>query len=78
MYHSADWSLYPAKRISYTVDDNEEYVGNAHVGAADDDEVWTIRKLIYDVSGNLIEIRFADGEVKYNKKWSDKGMYTYI
>jgi|LGVD01.1.fsa_nt_gb hypothetical protein len=73
-------SIYEEKlimHISYDVDQNMEYFGKARPGTLDDENEWTISKVIYDVNINIIEILFADGNNLYNKQWDLRSTYSY-
>jgi hypothetical protein len=57
---------------------NLEYIGFAAPGSLPGDKVWSIRKLVYDVSDNLLSVRYADGVATFNKEWDERTSYTYI
>ena len=65
-------------RMSYS-GDNVEYIWET--GSWDyentDKSVWKIKKMIYDGSGNLTWVVYADWEVDFNKVWDDRTLYIY-
>lgn len=53
------------------------YVGYAPPGSSESDPVWQIRKMEYDASNRLIAVKFAEGELAYNKVWNNRASYSY-
>jgi len=70
-------SIHPAKRIEYDGTDNELYIGYAHAGALETDEVWTIQMNEYSGTNKITSITFADGTTLFDRKWSDRAIYIY-
>jgi len=65
-------------RIEYVTGTNDPlYVGYAAPGSDEGDAVWQIRKMEYDAEGRLIAVKFADGELAYNKVWNNRASYSY-
>jgi YD repeat-containing protein len=54
-----------------------EYIGSALPDATLSQPVWKITKLVYDASGNVIRILYADGSEKFDKTMSAYAGYTY-
>ena len=54
-----------------------EYIGETAPGHFASDAEWRIKKIIYDGSGIVIAIRFADGSAEFNKVWDNRSTYTY-
>lgn len=53
------------------------YVGYAPPGSSESDPVWQIRKMEYDGANRLIAVKFAEGELAYNKVWANRASYSY-
>jgi YD repeat-containing protein len=53
------------------------YYGRAAIGSATSSAVWAIRKLTYDVSGNLLTIQWANGNANYVNVWDNRASYSY-
>jgi len=64
--------------ISVDGSDNIEYVGFAAPGTVEGAADWSIRKLSYDGSDNLVSVRYADGMATFNKVWTSRAGYAYI
>lgn len=64
-------------QISYTAGQDIEYVGYAAPGSVTDEIVWKIIKIIYDGNNNIIQVLFAEGTRKFDKKWDDRAGYSY-
>jgi len=63
----------PANRI-----DNQStffYIGDAKVGALDNELIWRIQKI--DISTNPYTITWAESNIEYDKSWVNRGSYTY-
>jgi len=54
-----------------------QYIGYAHPGAADGDDLWVIKKYVYDDSGNVVSIMFADDSKAFDKRWTKRHQYSY-
>jgi hypothetical protein len=58
------------------------YVGFARPGALTSNPVWQIRKLTYDVNGNVITMEYpqntsADALAEFEFIWDNRTTYTY-
>jgi len=63
--------------ISYDASGRTEYVGKALAGKASSGADWQIQKLVYDASGRVTNVYFADDSTDYNKIWDNRSTYTY-
>lgn len=63
--------------ISYDSSGNPEYIGETQPGTSKGTSEWRISKITYDASSNPIDIKWADGEALFTKKWDDKTSYDY-
>jgi len=61
-----------ALRIEYDVNSNPVYLGLAAPGTSISTAKWQIRKLTFDVSGNITAIEYAGGTPNFNVKWDDR------
>lgn len=64
-------------RLDYQGGSDIVYAGYAQPGSAETDPVWQIRKMDYDVNGNLVSVKFAEGTAAYDKIWANRTSYTY-
>ena len=53
------------------------YFGRALIGADPSRPVWQIRKFIYNGSGHLTSIRFAQGSLEFTNVWNDRATLSY-
>lgn len=53
------------------------YVGEAQPGTEENTESWRIKKITYDSSDAVIDVKWAEGSKDFNKKWSERATYTY-
>lgn len=53
------------------------YMGWANGGTATSADTWEIAKIEYDESGNMISLKWADGNGNFNNVWDDRATYTY-
>jgi hypothetical protein len=53
------------------------YLGKAASGSAKASALWKIANLLYDASGNLIDIQFAGGDTLYAHVWNDRATLVY-
>lgn len=63
--------------IFYDVSSNIEYVCRALPGIQEYDDKWQIFKLFY-VSGNITELKYADGTSNFNKIVGNREYYQYL
>lgn len=54
-----------------------EYIGVAVAGTTTATARWSIKKLEYDASGNVVAVHWADGTNEFTKKWDDRATYDY-
>ena len=65
------------ERIDYAGGSNPIYVGKARPGSSLQSLKWRIRKLTY-IGNNLIRSSWANGNARFNKRWDNRILYTYI
>ena len=63
--------------ISYDTSNNIEYVGEAQPGTSQSKSEWRIYRISYDANDKPTDIKWADGESLFTKKWDDKASYDY-
>lgn len=66
-----------ARRIAYTSDDLEEYVGTALPGTLEATTSWQIMKLTYSGTGKVTKIEWADGNDNFDNAWTGYSGLTY-
>ena len=56
---------------------NVSFIGRANVAknCAPDEKIWQIFKV--DESSSVTKILYADGDIRFNKKWSERTTLTY-
>jgi hypothetical protein len=64
-------------KITYS-SGNMEYLGKADIGANTATSVWQIKKMVYDVDGNLTDIQFADGDDVFDNIWDNRESLSYL
>lgn len=57
------------------VNANTTYIGVSKVGASTSDSVWQIRKV--DKTGTETRFLYADGDERYDNKWTDRAILSY-
>ena len=62
--------------FAYDADSNLEYIGKASIGSTTDAAVWQIKKLAY-TSGNLVSIKWHDGDTSYDNVWDSRAGGSY-
>lgn len=70
-----DYTIVTAERelsIRISEEGGYTYVGYAPVGSSEDEAKWMIFRV--DDNGNVY---YAEGNAKFNKKWSERTSYTY-
>ena len=63
------------KRVDATSTTNT-YIGEAIAGSSESDPVWRIQQSTTNSEGD-VTILFANGEDKFNQKWSDRATLSY-
>ena len=63
--------------LDYDIDGNLIYAGEALPGADKANPVWAIRKLIYDINGDVSDVHWANGTSEKIHVWDDRTTYTY-
>lgn len=53
------------------------YLGEALPDSLENQPVWRISRIIYDLSGNVDEVRYADGG-EFNQIWNDRASLIYV
>ena len=66
-----------ATRLDPDIAGNPIYIGRALTGSLTSATVWQIRKLTFDVSGNLLSIQWPNGVADYTFVWDNRATYTY-
>jgi hypothetical protein len=56
---------------------NPIYVGLANPGSLTSAPVWRILKIGYDGGGFTASVKWADGNLDFDKIWDNRGTYTY-
>ena len=68
-------------RIAYDLNDNPEYVGYARTGTSEDEDLWKIFLLTYDVNENIVSKTWPQingrASADYSFSWTDRATYTY-
>lgn len=54
------------------------YLGHSIPGSLKSDPVWRIQKFNYNSSGNLTDIKYANGENTFINIWDNRQSITYI
>jgi YD repeat-containing protein len=62
---------------AYDANGNITYIGESNTGTSKSAPTWRIKQLSYDTSGNITEIRWANGDQQFNKIWENRTGYTY-
>lgn len=63
--------------LFYTVTKNLEYICKALPGSQSYDPVWQISKLTYDLSGNIVDLRYANSSSNFSMVADDRALYQY-
>lgn len=53
------------------------YAGRADPGATSSEAKWQIYKLTYDGNDNVTDIKWASGDLLFNKIWDNRASYIY-
>ena len=67
-----------ATAVEYDAKSNPVYVGESYPGATVSDTAWRIRKLFYDISGNVVNVKWAEGNADFVFVWDDRNTYSYV
>ena len=65
------------ERIGYAGGTNPVYVGEARPGSSLMSSKWRIKKLTY-TGNNVIRSSWANGNARFNKRWDNRALYTYV
>jgi len=63
--------------LAYDGSGNLEYQGKAMIGSAKGSALWQIKKMIYDGSGNLTDVQWADGNDAFDNIWDNRAGLSY-
>lgn len=63
--------------LDYDGSNNPIYIGLAPIGAAKADAAWQIRKLTFDGSNNLTDVKYANGSIRFNEVWDNRASLSY-
>jgi hypothetical protein len=58
-------------------DDQPVYIGFAAPGTSTSSSGWKIMELIYDTSGNISQVLWANGTANFDKTWTSRAGYSY-
>lgn len=58
--------------FEYDASNNPVYIGMAKIGSSKADPVWQIRKLTFDASNNVTDIKWARGSSSFTNVWNDR------
>ena len=56
---------------------NPIYFGKAPTGSSTSASAWQIKKLSFDIDGNLTSIQYANGSTAFNTAWDDRASLSY-
>ena len=65
------------QRVDYEGGSNPIYVGEARPGSSLMSSKWRIKKLAY-TGNNVIRTSWANGTARFNKRWDNRALYTYV
>lgn len=65
------------EKITYNVNNLEEYHGWADAKGSAVDAIWLIQKITYNATNLAESITYADGVITFSKVWDDRATYTY-
>jgi len=63
--------------LEYDISGNAIYIGVAAPGTATTAGAWQIKNLTYDGGGNLISLKWADGDDQFNNIWDNRAALSY-
>ena len=58
-------------------DDQPVYVGFAVPGTSTGSSGWKIIEILYDASGGVSQVLWANGTANFDKTWSNRSSYSY-
>jgi len=64
-------------KLDYNGGTNPVYIGKAASGTLTSDPGWQIRKLTYDINGNVTDLGFGNGTDNYTNIWDNRISLTY-
>lgn len=70
----------PKVKIAYDANGNAIYIGKSTPGSSEDltpSGFFQIRKVTYDANNNPTDIKWADGNAKYDNSWINRTNLTY-
>ena len=70
----------PKIKIEYDVNNNPIYVGKAAPNTNEDlspTGFFQIRKITFDANNNPTDVKWADGDNKFDNSWSNRAALTY-
>lgn len=73
---AANTALYTTA-LEYDGSNNPIYVGHTLQGSLKSALAWQIRKLTFDGSNNLTDIKFANGSLNFDMIWDNRATFTY-
>ncbi len=77
-YHHYNVDVQPySKELDYDANGNVIYFGEALAGTALGDPTWRIKKLTYDVNGNLLSALWAAGSNTFEQIWNNRAGLSY-
>ena len=53
------------------------YLGEARPGSSLQSLKWRIKKLTY-TGNDVIRVSWANGNARFNKRWDNRALYTYV
>lgn len=63
--------------LEFDASNNPIYIGTATQGSAKSAASWQIRKLTFDGSNNVTDIKFASGAATFTFIWDNRAAYAY-
>ena len=63
--------------LEFDGSNNPNYIGLAPSGTAKSAPFWLIKKLTFDVSNNVTDIKLANGVAKFENIWDNRAALSY-
>jgi hypothetical protein len=63
--------------LDYDNDGNLVYIGEAEPGSVKSNPVWAIKRLIYDINGDVSDVLWANGTSEKIHIWDDRTTLIY-